>query len=104
MSNNRRAWDYIMSSPAKYTKSFQPKSIIRRVSDHVDLPAENVPVYSSPYAGNMNFMKPKANAKNNSNNKNKQKKITVAVVQSSEPLTYAQHNKLVNKLRTVTAI
>ena len=90
--SNDAAWRLIFGSKPKYTSSFQPKSIPRRMTD-VDLPAEDAVHYSSPYASNANFMRP-----------NNNKKHTVALVQSDRPLTVSEHNKLVNKLKSVTAV
>ena len=88
-----------MNSKPKYTSSWKPTKRIARIPNS-EAPADDYVSerWQSPYANNKNLLVPGKNG-------NKQnKKYTVAVVHSEEPLTAAQHNRLLNRLKNVTAI
>ena len=91
--SDNEAWRLIFAGPPKY-KSYKPRNI-PDAPQNVLLPKEATgPAYTSPFAGQQLW----------NNNKDGNKKFTVATVQSEKPLTTAQHNKLINKLKNVTAI
>lgn len=93
--SDEAAWKLIFSTPPKY-KSYKPRNLPNAPRDAM-IPNEPHVTYTSPYAGNKSW------AATGNNNVNK-KKYTVAVVQSETPLTNSQHNRLLNKLKNVTAV
>lgn len=84
------AWAYIMGSKPKYTSSWRPTVPLPNAPKNVVLEPEERVYYSSPYSKNNNLMK--------------NRKVSEITVRSSEPLTPAQHNKLLNRLKNVTAV
>ena len=87
------AWKLIFSTPAKY-KSYKPRNLPNAPHGAI-ITDEPPPTYTSPYSSDKSW----ANT-----TKNKNKKYTLAVVQSEAPLTNTQHNRLINKLKNVTAV
>lgn len=87
--SNADAWKIIMSGKPKYGPSWRPPAQPNTRSA-AWLAPEDVVQWSSPYSGNNRLLRPK-------NNKE-------VVLTTTEPLTDAQHNRLLNQLKNVTAI
>lgn len=93
-NEEERAWRLILGGKPKYTKTYVPRSI-PNAPPHVVLPPENATAnYTSPFARNTPWH----------NKKNNNKQFSTIVVQSNKPLTTNEHNKLLNKIKQVTAV
>lgn len=96
-NEEEQAWRLIFGGKPKYTKTYVPRSIPDAPLDAV-LPLENAtPTWTSPFARNTPWKQEK-----NKNKPNKQ--FSTIVVQSNKPLTTNEHNKLLNKIKQVTAV
>lgn len=95
-NEEEEAWRLIFGGKPKYTKTYVPRAIPNAPPNAVVPPENARPTYTSPFARNGPWQP------RNSNNSGKQ--FSTIVVQSNKPLTTNEHNKLLNKIKQVTAV
>lgn len=90
-----RAWRLIFGGKPKYTKTYVPRTLPNAPVNTILPPENQGALYTSPFAQNAPWRK---------NNKSNNKKFSTVVVQSNKPLTTTEHNRLLNKIKQVTAV
>lgn len=91
----------IFGSKPKYTQRYNPPSLANAPAN-LALAPEAVPVWTSPFA-DAPAWGTSTNNKNRNRNRNA-KQFSTIVVQTNKPITTAQHNRLLNKIKQVTAV
>lgn len=99
-SQEDAAWRLIFGGTPKYTQRYEPASL-PDAPRNIRLPRENATTnWTSPFAGARAW----GNTNKNKAINNNRKRFSTIVVNSNRPITNAQHNRLLNKIKQVTAV